>query len=172
MFAIEILMQTVVIIWSVLQQEGGRLQLPRLMATLQEVFVLFREAHGNVHVLVPPVGNRNEMRIDRCSKSHDDFGQWIGKVLVLTTSESMPFHHDSAAEQFIVRIQGSQRLTFLWTKKTLNDCVPLCVEVMRHLFPSNCAHPFPNTGGRRDRRSFCGRRDHVSLSLSFQQRSF
>src|SRR5688572_11345272 len=98
MLAVQVLMQAVVIVRSILQQKWRRFDLPGLMTTLDEVRVAVWITHGNAHGGVPAVGNGDEMRVEDRPEFRNEIGQGIAKVFVLAASEPMPCHDDAAAE--------------------------------------------------------------------------
>src|SRR5215467_3310587 len=105
MLAIEVLMQAVVIVGPILEQKRRRLVLAGLTAALNEIRVLLRVANINTHHLVPAIGDRNKVRVDRCPKTCNKIRQRIAEILVLSTPETMPRHHDTAAENVVFRVQ-------------------------------------------------------------------
>lgn len=74
MFAVQILMQTIVILRSILQDERGGFGLSRLVTTLDEVPVRCRLLPGHAHGGIPAVRNRDLIRIDNGSKFPNEFG--------------------------------------------------------------------------------------------------
>ena len=82
------------------------------MATVEEFLVLIRIANGDVHRLVPAIGNADEARIQRGAQAEDQSRQRIGEVFVFAATEAMAGHDDTAAELSIGLIAGSQRRAF------------------------------------------------------------
>jgi hypothetical protein len=98
MFAVEVLMQAVVVARSVLQQERRRASLPGGMATLEEGRVICGKTHPKPHPLVPAVGNRREMRVERRANLLHERRKRIGEIAVFALPESVPRHQDMAAK--------------------------------------------------------------------------
>src|SRR5688500_18216931 len=98
MLAIEVLVQTVVIVGPVLEQNRCRPNLAGLMATFDEVRVLHRVANINTHRLVPTIGDWDKMRIDSRPEARNKTGQWIAEILVLSAPEAMSCHYNLTAE--------------------------------------------------------------------------
>src|SRR5260370_18986621 len=67
MFPVEVLMQAVVVVGSILKEKGRRPHLTSIVATLDEVGVSLRIAHIDSHPFIPTIRDRDQMRIDRCS---------------------------------------------------------------------------------------------------------
>src|SRR5882757_5413552 len=93
MFAIKILMQTVVIPFPVLQQQRSRPGLTSLMASLDEVGMHLRitDIHSHSphsHSQVPTISNRGKPRIECVTQPFDNIRQRITEVLVLPTSKT------------------------------------------------------------------------------------
>ena len=133
--AIEVLMQTVVIVRPVLKQQRGGPKLPRIMATRDVVCVFFRVANVDAHRGVPAIGYRRKTRVEDCAKAGDDIGQRIAEILVLSTAETMPSHHYPAAEDAVHRIQPGQRIALLPGDKIFDQRASPCIEVSRHPLP-------------------------------------
>lgn len=89
MLSVKILMETVVVTSLVLEKQGCRPRLPGIVASLDEVSMLFRIADIDAHRDVPAIGDRRQPWIDGCSKIYNDLGQRIVEVLVLAPSEAM-----------------------------------------------------------------------------------
>src|SRR6516165_7597707 len=98
MLAIEVLVQAVVIADPILKQKRCRPDLAGLMATLNKVRVLFRVAEIDTHGVVPAIGDRDKMWVDSRPKRCNRIRKRVAKILVLSTPETMPFHHDAAPE--------------------------------------------------------------------------
>src|SRR5258706_14221263 len=65
MFSVQILMQAVVIAFSILQQERRRPGLAGAMTAVQEFRMIVRITNGDAHHLVPAIGDAGEARIKR-----------------------------------------------------------------------------------------------------------
>jgi len=90
MLAVEILVESVVVARGVLQQERRWPRLPRLVAARDEIGMRVRVADIDPHRLVPAIGDRRQVRIDRPAKIGNDVRQRIREVLVFTPPEPVP----------------------------------------------------------------------------------
>src|SRR5271155_2239252 len=113
MLSVKVLMERVVVTSLVLEKQGCRPRLPSIVASLDEVNMLFRIADIDAHCDVPAIGNGRQPRIDGCSKIFNDLGQRIVEVLVLAPSKAMLCHDDMASKEAILRIKLSQSLTLV-----------------------------------------------------------
>ena len=111
-FAIEVLMQAVVIVGAVPEQERGRLRLARLMATVEEGLVVHRVADLDLHRLIPAVGDFRQRRIERGPQVGDERRQGIGEVSIFPATESVACHDDMAAKdpEGVVAVRGLDAL--------------------------------------------------------------
>ena len=64
--AVDVLVEAVVVADSILKQKRRRPRLSGMVATLDEVGVLFWIAQIDSHCFIPMIGNWDQMRIDRC----------------------------------------------------------------------------------------------------------
>jgi hypothetical protein len=106
MVAVQVLVQTVVIVWPVPEQKWCRFDLAGMMASLYEVFMIFRVTNVNFHRLVPTVSDRNKTRIEGLPKAGNQIRQGIAEILVFPTPEVMTFHHDPCAENVVLLVQA------------------------------------------------------------------
>jgi hypothetical protein len=79
---------------------------------------------------VPTVRDWNEVWINRCAKAHNDVGQRVFEVFVFATPETMPFHHYTAAEKFVVLKQLGRRFGLFPGEDASDDRMTLCVHVL------------------------------------------
>src|SRR5580704_4856187 len=107
MFAVKILMQTVVIPFSILQQQRSRPDLARIMAPPDEVCVPLRILHTHAHSHIPAIRNRRKPWVERATQPFDNIRQRIAEVLILPAPKSMPPHHDTASEVLFLGIERS-----------------------------------------------------------------
>src|SRR5260370_10793965 len=105
MFPIEVLMETVVISFSVFEEQRCRQNLPRIVAALDEISVSFRIADFDAHRGAPTVGDGHKTRVESAAELGDDIGQGIPEVLVFSPAEAMSRHDHAAAKEGIVRIE-------------------------------------------------------------------
>ena len=66
MLAVEVLVQAVVVADSILKEKRRRPYLTGIVTMLDEVGVLLRIARIDSHRFIPAIGDRDQMRIDRC----------------------------------------------------------------------------------------------------------
>ena len=135
MLPIEILMQAVVVIGSVLQEQRRRSGLARLMTAREKLRVIFRISRIVPHRCIPSIGDRYKLRIGRSTKFFDEAGQRVVEVLVLSASESMPSHHDAAAKQIVLSIKICNLTALLGKENFLYDGAALLIEIARHTIP-------------------------------------
>ena len=57
-------------------------------------------------------------------------GSGIAEILVLPTPETMPRHHDMAAEDVVLRVEAGYRLAFVRRKKPLDHGTALRIEIL------------------------------------------
>ena len=111
--SVQILMQAVVIVRSVLQQERRRQGLSGAMAALEEGGVLGGKAHLEAEPLVPAVGDRREMRVERGAQLLHQRRQRIGEIPILAAAEAVACHHHAAAKRLIAIVECAHRRAFL-----------------------------------------------------------
>ena len=81
LLAVNILVQTIVVTLSILENQRGRPRLTRLMTPPDEVIVLLRIAYLNPHCAVPAIRDRHEVCIKGRSQFCDDLRQRVTKYL-------------------------------------------------------------------------------------------
>src|SRR6185503_12521367 len=113
MLAIEILMQTVVIVWTILEEQRCRFILAGLVAALNVVRVLCRIAHINPHCFIPTICDLDQMRIEGRAHRVNQIRQWITEVSILPTTEAMTLHNNVTAEALLVLIDTTNRVALI-----------------------------------------------------------
>jgi hypothetical protein len=98
------------------------------VATLDEVGVLFRIARIDSHRVIPAIGDRDQMRIDRCPKFAQKIGKRIAKIPVLPAPEAMPPHDDATAKDVVIRVEAGDFPAVLRGKKLFHHGVALLVQ--------------------------------------------
>src|SRR6476661_1897523 len=98
MLAVQILVQTIVIVDSILKQKRRRFDLAGFMATRNEIGMMLRVAHRNAHCGIPAIGDRHKMRIDSGAKVCQNIGQRIAKILIFAAPESVTRHDHPTSE--------------------------------------------------------------------------
>ena len=104
-FAVEILMQALIVAGGVLQEKRRQPHLARGVARLQIIGMRRRIAHGDLHALVPGIGVGHDPRIERGPQFADRCGQGIFEIAVLALAEAVARHVDMAAEMHFLRIE-------------------------------------------------------------------
>src|SRR5215472_15273241 len=104
-WAIEILVQAVVVIGLVFEDQWGRPRLARLVAFVQIGTEGGRKPPLLAEPFVPAIGDRCEMRVDRLAKRLDDGGQRVAQILVLATAKAVALHDDPAAKGVLTIIE-------------------------------------------------------------------
>src|SRR5580693_913554 len=129
MLAVEVLVQAVVVVDSIFKEKWRRPHLTGIVATLEEVGVLFRVAHIESHRFIPAIGNRDQMRIDRCPEFAQKIGKRIAEILVLPTPEAMPPHDNATAKDVVIGVKTGDAPALLRGKKLFHHSVALLVQV-------------------------------------------
>ena len=137
-------MQAVVVTRAVREQQRGRASLAGLVAASEKLPMLARVPHGHAQPLVPAVGERRELWVERGTQRGDERRQRVGEVLVLTTPESVTAHHHAGAEQRIVRVPAADELALGGREQALDDRVALIVEVLPDAPPVESRQPLGN----------------------------
>jgi hypothetical protein len=101
LLTIEILMQTVVIARSVVEEERRGPGLPGTMTADEKCGMLVRISHIDIQGGVPAVSHAGQGRIQRMAQFRHQIGQGISKILVFTASEAVACHHDPTSEQLV-----------------------------------------------------------------------
>ena len=151
MLAVEILVESVVVARGVLQQERRWPRLPRLVAARDEIGMRVRIADIDPHRLVPAIGDRRQVRIDRPAEIGDDARQRIREVLVFTPPEAVPRHDHMAPEPAGVIVETGDCFTLVGGQKLFDHRPALVIEVRRDAGPVE----HPGTGVDADRISLC-----------------
>src|ERR1700694_5125757 len=134
-FAVEILMQAIVVVFAVLQQQRRRPGLAGGMAALQKCFVTRRIADIDAHGLVPAISHVTKLRIERRPQFRDQVRKRIRKIFVLAAPEPVTSHHHPAAEMLVVRIKRRKRAALIRQKQSLQDGTALRIEIAARLRP-------------------------------------
>src|ERR1700730_238309 len=129
MLAVEVLVQAVVVVDSILKQKRRRPHLTGIVATVDEVGVLFRIARIDSHRFIPAIGDRDQMRIDRCPEFAQKIGKRIAEILVLPAPEAMPPHDDATAKDVVIGVKTGDASALLRGKKLFHHGVALLVQV-------------------------------------------
>ena len=140
MLAIEILMETIEIARSVLQEQRCRPTLSGAMAALKKIGVRFRVLDINTHQLIPSVRDRLKMRIQCRPQVRDDLGQRIFEVLVLAFAEAVALHDDAAAKRFILRIQRCHSVALRLRDEPRQYGIAVLVEISNNALPIKSIH--------------------------------
>ena len=145
MFAIKILVETVVIISSILKDYRCGSVMAGLMKSFNLIFVIGRIINLYTQRLVPAIGDRNKKRIDRSSQARNDVGKWIVEIPIFSTTEGMSLHYHSTAEKVVLTVETGDLLAFICRKDTAYLCIALRVELLQDLLPCECPNAFGNT---------------------------
>src|SRR5260370_12309486 len=127
MFSVDILMKAVIVTNTVLKKKRSWSQLSRIVAALNEVSVFTGISDLDSHSLVPLICNWSQFAIKSGTEVPYDPGQRIAKVLLLSASEAVTAHDNSAAESGIVRIQTRERCTLVGSQHVPEPCATLLV---------------------------------------------
>ena len=140
-FAIEILVQAVVIALTVLEEQRRRAGLPRSVAALDKRGMGSRKADIESHPLVPTVGDSCELGIKSGPQLLDQGRQRICEVFIFTASKAVSSHDDVATESFIYIIEARDRVTLIHRQQLRQNCPTLGVEMRRDGAPIDHLHP-------------------------------
>src|ERR1700684_4083821 len=128
MLAVQILVQAVVVADPILKEKRRRPHLAGIVTTLQEVAVLFRIARIDSHCFIPAIGDRDQMRIERCPEFAQKIGKRIAEILVLPTPEAMPPHDNATAKDVVIGVKTGDAPALLRGKKLFQHGVALLVQ--------------------------------------------
>src|ERR1044072_4623223 len=135
MLAVQILVQAVVVIWSVFEEKWRWFLLTRLVTALDVVGVRGWVADVDAHRFVPTISDWHQMRIERRAKTSNQIGQRITEVFILSTSEAMTLHHDLASKNLFVVIEVPNPVAFIGRHHSLNDRITLRIKVSINPLP-------------------------------------
>jgi hypothetical protein len=68
------------------------------VASAEKILVIFRVADVDLHGRVPAIHDGREPRVERCTETLNQVGQWVAEVLVLAATEAVLTHDNAAAE--------------------------------------------------------------------------
>src|SRR5580692_7603943 len=128
MLAVQILVQAVVVADPILKEKRRRPHLTGIVATLDEVGVLFRIARIDSHPVIPAIGDRDQMRIDRWPEFAQKIGKRIAEIFILPTPEAMPPHDNATAKDVVIGIKTGDAPALLRGKKLFHHGVALLVQ--------------------------------------------
>ena len=127
--AVDVLVQAVEVIRTVLQEERRGPGLPRLVATREERGVIGGEAHVDAECLVPAIGHLGQAWVERLPQLRDDGRQRIGEVAVFAASVAVAGHHHATAEGLISRVKFSQHRALARFEQRWNDGAAAGIEL-------------------------------------------
>ncbi|MNP60754.1 hypothetical protein D3C76_1558650 [compost metagenome] len=130
MLAVQVLVQTVVVPCSVLQQQRCRTSLAGVMAALQEGRMCLGKAAGQAHARLPAIGQRYQSRIQGAAQWLHRLGQRVVEVLILATAETVPGHHHPGAKQPGLVVHRPQVLAFPGTQQAGDDGTAVLIEAV------------------------------------------
>ena len=128
--AIEVLMETVVVAFAVLEGQRCRFVLPGVVTALKEFGVVFRIAGLNSHPGVPFVCQRRQLRVQGRTKIRDYRWKRVAEVLVFSASKTMAGHYYAAAENIVPRIERSKGGAFFGRQEFGDDCDAAGIEFL------------------------------------------
>ena len=141
MLTVEVLVQAVVVVDSILKQKWRGPGLAGLMAKLDEVGVFAWIAHIDSHRFIPAIGDPHQMRIDCRPKRAQNIGKRITEVFVLSSPETMPLHDDATAKNIVVRVETSDGPALIRGKKLFSHGVALLVQISPDRQPVRAINP-------------------------------
>src|SRR5687768_15209186 len=108
------------------------------MAAVNELGVLSWKTNVDPHCLIPTIRGRNKMRIDRRSQSSNQIRQRIAEVAILSTSETMAFHHHVTAKDISLLVKTPDLIAFIRGQNTLNNRKAFRIKIPVDLLPGHC----------------------------------
>jgi hypothetical protein len=139
--AVEVLVQAVVVLGPVLEQQGRRPVLAGLMAARDEGGVVTRKPDIHPHSLVPAIGQRSQVRIERGPQRLNEGRQRVAEVAVFAATEPVPRHNDLAAEALDPTIQGRRGLALRVGEQPRQEGPTSIVQVRRDARPIDGVRP-------------------------------
>ena len=166
-------MQAIVIPWAVPEQKWRRPVLPGLVAAREITCVIAGIGCGDVHALVPAIGDLSERRIKSRAQNRDEFRQRIGEIFVLAPPKTMSRHDDPTAKGSVRCVARGELVAFARCQQRSGRGAAMRVECLRNLRPVECG----DAGGERWRRRArtlaqdCCRRGHKARSCNARSRA-
>jgi hypothetical protein len=133
--SVKVLVKTVVIAGTVLEEQWSGPLLSSIVASPDEVRMALRITHLDLHCFVPAVRNGGETRIQGGAKTLNDRRERIAEVLVFAPSETMPSHDDTAAKDRLLRVEGRDGSAFFCGQDATDQRTSLFLEVFADLTP-------------------------------------
>src|SRR6202042_1945357 len=127
MLAVEVLMQTVIVAFAVLQQKWRRPKLAGIVTPGQERLVASGVTDIDIHRLIPPDSDGLEARIESGAQFRDRLRQRIGEIFVFAAPEAVAAHHNPAAKYLVFGIERRQCAAFIWREQSLQHGATLPV---------------------------------------------
>src|SRR5262245_19152571 len=135
MIAVKVLVEAIIVAWSILQEQRRRARLAGGMAALEERRMIVREAGVHTHPLVPKVGDRREARIERGPELIDQWRKRIGEIAIFAPAEAVARHHHMAAEDVARAIERGSFVAFGIAEQPGQHRPALTVELIMDLAP-------------------------------------
>lgn len=135
MFSVDVLMQAIEVVRTILQQERCGFCLTCIVAAVEKRLVCMRVADVDPHCLVPAIGDVRERRVEGRSEVGDALGNRIGEVLVFASSITMTFHHDPAAKESVPIVRRHQLFTLLDCEHGADHGTTEAIEICSDIGP-------------------------------------
>lgn len=135
MRSVKVLMETIVVAFSVLEQQRRRFGLSSRVATIEKLTVFCRITYINTHSAIPAIRNRDQMRVNRRPKFGNQIRQRITEILVFASPETVPRHYDPAAKAILPRIQPRNRPAFFARNKIPKHGATLRLQILPDIRP-------------------------------------
>ena len=133
--SVEVLVQAVVVPFTVPEHERGRPGLAGVMAALEVCRMLGRVAGLDAERLVPAVRDRGEGRIEPGPEGRHRAGQRIGKVPVLAAAVSVAGHDHPVPEELLAIVERGQGTAFPAGEQRRGERVAIRVEALGERAP-------------------------------------
>jgi hypothetical protein len=103
--AIDILVEAVVVAWTVLQEQRRGAELAGLVAAFEKGGVFVRELDIDVHGSVPAVRYRGEMTVKGSSEGLDNGRERVIEIFVFAAAEPVARHDNAGAEEAVIGVE-------------------------------------------------------------------
>ncbi len=138
--------------------------------------MIFRIAHVDLHGRVPAIRDGREPRVERCTQTLNQVGQWVAEVLVLAASEAVRAMTTRLRnKESSARYSAPSHQAFAADRKSWEQSASLIVQILPDQLPIECV----DTGDRliswndlafRCRELLCGKGIHAWASLPVDAR--
>jgi hypothetical protein len=148
MFAVQVLVQAVIVAFLILEQERRRFELAGMVATLKKRSMLLGVMDIDAHCIVPSVGRLSESRVECHSKLGNNPGQGIAEIFVFAPPEAMTRHYNTAPKKILIGVELGQIPAFVRKQDVFENRISPIVEFLQDAFPIERLDAADDTGFR------------------------